>query len=124
MKRIVILGSTGSIGTNTLDIISKFPEKFQAVGLTAGNNVDKLEEQVRTFSPAVVAMADPAAAERLRTRCKGLKTTILNGTDGLTQTATRSEEHTSELQSPCNLVCRLLLEKKKKQITKRRRRGT
>src|SRR3989442_3984078 len=91
MKRIVILGSTGSIGTNTLDIISKFPEKFQAVGLTAANNVDKLEEQVRTFSPAVVAMADPAAAQRLRARCKGLKTTILNGTDGLMQAATLPE---------------------------------
>src|SRR5438094_4128381 len=91
MKRIVILGSTGSIGTNTLDIISKFPEKFRAVGLTASNNVDKLEEQVRTFSPAVVAMADPAAAERLRARCKGLKTTILNGTDGLMQAATLTE---------------------------------
>src|SRR5438876_639235 len=91
MKRIVILGSTGSIGTNTLDIISKFPEKFRAVGLTASNNVDKLEEQVRTFSPAVVAMADPAAAERLRARCKGLKTTILNGTDGLMQAATLAE---------------------------------
>src|SRR5437867_7445207 len=91
MKRIVILGSTGSIGTNTLDIISKFPEKFQAVGLTANGNVDKLEEQVRTFSPAVVAMADPAAAERLRARCKGLKTTILNGMDGLMQAATLPE---------------------------------
>src|SRR5438309_3820249 len=91
MKRIVILGSTGSIGTNPLDIISKFPEKFRAVGLTASNNVDKLEEQVRTFSPAVVAMADPAAAERLRARCKGLKTTILNGTDGLMQAATLTE---------------------------------
>src|SRR3989442_1627020 len=91
MKRIVILGSTGSIGTNTLDIISKFTEKFQAVGLTANGNVDKLEEQVRTFSPAVVAMADQAAAERLRARCKGLKTTILSGTDGLRQTATLAE---------------------------------
>jgi 1-deoxy-D-xylulose-5-phosphate reductoisomerase len=91
MKRIVILGSTGSIGTNTLDIISKFTEKFQAVGLTANGNVDKLEEQVRTFSPAVVAMADRAAAERLRARCKGLKTTILSGTDGLVQTATLAE---------------------------------
>src|SRR2546422_11541500 len=91
MKRIVILGSTGSIGTNTLDIISKFPEQFQAVGLTAGNNVDKLEEQGRTFSPAVVAMADPAAAERLRARGKGLKTTILNGKGGVKQTATPAE---------------------------------
>ena len=91
MKRIVILGSTGSIGTNTLDIIGKFTEKFQAVGLTANGNVDKLEEQVRTFSPAVVAMADQAAAERLRGRCKGLKTTILSGTEGLRQTATLAE---------------------------------
>jgi len=91
MKRIVILGSTGSIGTNTLDIIGKFPEKFQAVGLTANGNVDKLEEQVRSFSPAVAAMADRAAAERLRARCKGLKTTILSGTDGLLQTATLAE---------------------------------
>src|SRR5438093_679152 len=91
MKRIVILGATGSIGTNPLDIISKFTEKFQAVGLTANGNVDKLEEQVRTFSPAVVAMADRAAAERLRARCKGLKTTILSGTDGLRQTATLAE---------------------------------
>src|SRR5207247_10576950 len=88
MKRIVILGSTGSIGTNTLDIISKFPEKFQAVGLTANGNVDKLEEQVRTFSPAVVAMADRAAAERLRARCKGLKTTIPTRTAGLLETGT------------------------------------
>src|SRR2546427_10558308 len=91
MKRIVILGSTGSIGTNTLDIISKFPEKFQAVGLTAGNNVDKLEEQVRTFSPAVVAMADPAAAERLRRRGKGPETTILDGAGGVTPNATLAE---------------------------------
>src|SRR5207245_10804537 len=82
MKRIVILGSTGSIGTNTLDIISKFPEKFQAVGLTAHGNVDKLEEQVRTFSPAVVAMADRAAAERLRARREGVKATILRGAEG------------------------------------------
>src|SRR5207247_414466 len=91
MKRIVILGSTGPIGTNTLDIIGKFTEKFQAVGLTANGNVDKLEEQVRTFSPAVVAMADQAAAERLRARCKGLKTTILSGTEGLRQIATLAE---------------------------------
>ncbi len=88
MKKIVLLGSTGSIGTNTLDIIAKFPDKFRAIGLTAGTNGDKLEEQVRTFSPAVVAMSDEAAAERLRARCKGLKTKILSGADGLKQVAT------------------------------------
>lgn len=88
MKTIAILGSTGSIGTNTLDIIAKFPDKFRAVGLTAGTNVEKLEEQIRAFSPAAVAMSDEAAAERLRARCKGLKTTILSGADGLRQVAT------------------------------------
>ncbi len=91
MKQIVILGSTGSIGTNTLDIVAKFPGKFRAVGLTAGTNVEKLEEQVRTFSPAVVAMSDEAAADRLRARCKGLRTTILSGVDGLVKTATLTE---------------------------------
>jgi len=90
MKTIAILGSTGSIGTNTLDIIAKFPDKFRAVGLTAGTNVEKLEEQIRAFSPAAAAMSDEAAADRLRARCKGLTTTILSGADGLRQVATMS----------------------------------
>ena len=88
MKKIVILGSTGSIGTNTLDIVSKFRGKFQVIGMTAGTNVDKLEEQVRTFGPAIVAMSDEAAAQQLRVRCKGLPTKILGGAEGLVQTAT------------------------------------
>ena len=88
MKKIVILGSTGSIGTSTLDIVSKFPGKFQAIGMTAGTNVDKLEEQVRTFGPAMVAMSDEAAAQQLRVRCKGLPTKVLGGAEGLVQIAT------------------------------------
>ena len=50
MKNIVILGSTGSIGTNTLDIVDRFPEEFRVVGLTAGSNNEKLEEQVAEIS--------------------------------------------------------------------------
>ena len=88
MKKLVILGSTGSIGTNTLDIVSKFPAKFHVIGMTAGTNVDKLEEQVRTFGPALVAMSDEAAAQQLRVRCKGLPTKVLGGAEGLVQTAT------------------------------------
>jgi 1-deoxy-D-xylulose-5-phosphate reductoisomerase len=91
MKKIVILGSTGSIGTSTLDIVSKFPGKFQAIGLTAGTNAEKLEEQVRAFSPAVVALADEAAADRLRARCKGLRTTVLSGPEGVGKVATLAE---------------------------------
>ncbi len=91
MKKIVILGSTGSIGTSTLDIVSKFPGKFQAIGLTAGTNAEKLEEQVRAFSPAVVALADEAAAARLRARCQGLRTTVLGGMEGVVKVATLAE---------------------------------
>jgi 1-deoxy-D-xylulose-5-phosphate reductoisomerase len=88
MKKIVILGSTGSIGTNTLDIVSKFPDQFQAIGLTAATNVDKLEKQVRTFSPAMVAMSDEHSARQLRARCNGLRTKVTSGTEGLLATAT------------------------------------
>src|SRR5205085_4181133 len=88
MKRIVILGSTGSIGGNTLDIISKFPGEFQAVGLTAGTNVEKMAEQIRAFTPVFAAMSDAGAAEQLRARCKGLSTQILSGTEGLVKVAT------------------------------------
>ena len=55
---------------------------------TAWSNVEKLEEQIRTYSPALVALSDEAAADRLRVRCKGLRTKILGGVEGLVQTAT------------------------------------
>ena len=72
MKSIVILGSTGSIGTSTLDIVERFPNEFRVVGLTAGNNDERLEEQVRRFKPRAVAMSNESAAARLRQRCSGL----------------------------------------------------
>ena len=87
MKRIVILGSTGSIGTNTLDIVAKFPDEFQVVGLTAGSNHSRLEEQLRTFKPQAAALSDDAAAEKLRARCKDVPTQILSGVKGLEQIA-------------------------------------
>jgi len=88
MKHIVILGSTGSIGTNTLDIVAKFPDRFRAIGLTAGSNDAKLEEQVRAFRPAVVALSDQAAADRLRARCPDTGVRILSGQQGVTEVAT------------------------------------
>lgn len=87
MKQIVILGSTGSIGTNTLDIVAKFPEEFRIVGLTAATKDDKLEEQLRMFKPQIVALADHAAAARLRARCKDLPVEILSGLEGVAQVA-------------------------------------
>jgi 1-deoxy-D-xylulose-5-phosphate reductoisomerase len=87
MKEIVLLGSTGSIGTNTLDIVDRFPDEFRVVGLTAGSNDEKLEEQIRRFRPSVVAMADPAAAARLRDRCRDLRVEILSGPEGVAEVA-------------------------------------
>jgi 1-deoxy-D-xylulose-5-phosphate reductoisomerase len=88
MKQIVILGSTGSIGTSTLDIVARFPDRFRALGLTAGGNDSKLEEQIRRFRPEVVALSDEAAAGRLRARCGDLGVRVLSGPQGLTEVAT------------------------------------
>jgi len=87
MKSIVILGSTGSIGTNTLDIVERFRGEFRVVGLTAGNNDEMLADQVRRFRPEAVAMSNEAAAARLRQRCSGLATEIFSGQEGLAKIA-------------------------------------
>ena len=66
MKRLAVLGSTGSIGTATLDAVARFPEKFSVVALAAGHNLAVLEAQVRDFRPSLVAVADEADAAALR----------------------------------------------------------
>ncbi|WP_270171800.1 1-deoxy-D-xylulose-5-phosphate reductoisomerase [Paenibacillus sp. SYP-B4298] len=66
MKKISILGSTGSIGTQTLDVVSAHPGQYEVVALTAGSNVELLAEQARRYRPKLVALADKAAAERAR----------------------------------------------------------
>lgn len=66
MKRLTILGSTGSIGRNALDIVSGHRDLFRIAALTAGNNIDLLEKQIKSFSPDVVAVADEGAARELR----------------------------------------------------------
>ena len=58
MKRITILGATGSIGTQTLEIVAQYPDKFQVVGLTAGCNIDLFAQQIRQFRPEIVAIRD------------------------------------------------------------------
>ncbi|HSA62541.1 MAG TPA: 1-deoxy-D-xylulose-5-phosphate reductoisomerase [Nitrospiraceae bacterium] len=87
MKTIIILGSTGSIGTNTLDIVRRYPEEFRVVGLTAGGNIEKLEEQIRTFKPKVVAVSAEASAATLRQRCAGLPVEVVAGEAGIAQVA-------------------------------------
>lgn len=91
MKNIVILGSTGSIGTNTLDIVDRFPDEFRVIGLTAGSNDEKLEEQVLKYRPRMVALAHDAAAAKLRQRVTGTDVEVLGGMDGITRVAQASE---------------------------------
>lgn len=94
MKRITVLGSTGSIGRNALDIIAHYRDKFEVVVLTAGNNVNLLEEQIKIFSPKVVALASEKAAEDLRKRLKKkyfLDLEILHGQSGISEAASYKE---------------------------------
>lgn len=86
MKRIVILGSTGSIGKNALDVISRHRDRFSVVGLSAGSNIDLLEEQINIFKPRVVAVVDERSAVELRRRIAG-GTDILSGEEGINNVA-------------------------------------
>ena len=64
MKRIVILGSTGSIGRSTLDIVDRYPDAYDVVGLAAGRNADLLIRQIQTYKPRIVSFAKKQDAER------------------------------------------------------------
>ena len=70
MRRVSILGSTGSIGRSTLAVVDAFPDELRVVGLAAGGNIDLLAEQVERYRPEVVSVRDPANVERLRSRIK------------------------------------------------------
>jgi 1-deoxy-D-xylulose-5-phosphate reductoisomerase len=118
MKTIVILGSTGSIGTSTLDIVDRFPEDFRVAALTAGSNDEKLEEQIRRFKPRLVALSDGSAAARLRQRCAGLPVEILAGEEGLIQVASAPEAElvVSAIVGGAGLVPTLAAIRSRKQI--------
>ena len=83
MKKIAILGSTGSIGTQTLDIVRNYSEELQVVALAAGSNVELLEKQVREFQPKIVAMWSEKAAMDLKQRISDLEVKVLIGMEGL-----------------------------------------
>lgn len=89
MKKISILGSTGSIGTQTLDIVSQYPEQFQVVGLATGNNVDLLARQIRTFRPQIVAICNESHLPTLKSLIADLDYTpiLLTGEEGIIEVA-------------------------------------
>lgn len=81
MKNLVILGSTGSIGTQALEVAQQ--AGYRVIGLAAARQVDRIEEQIRTFMPEMVAMYDENAAAELRERVSDLPVQVLSGMDGL-----------------------------------------
>jgi 1-deoxy-D-xylulose-5-phosphate reductoisomerase len=81
-KRVAILGSTGSIGTQALDVIARYPEEFQVVALAAGRNVALLQEQVERFHPTVATSAQEGPAGLMRVAVESEPEILLAATDG------------------------------------------
>ncbi|MEI8251789.1 MAG: 1-deoxy-D-xylulose-5-phosphate reductoisomerase, partial [Synechococcus sp. ELA057] len=98
MKALSVLGSTGSIGTQTLELAEEFPDRFKVVALTAGNNLDLLIEQIIRHAPEAVALADADRIPELQERLKALEPAVrpehlpelLGGNDGLCAAASWS----------------------------------
>jgi 1-deoxy-D-xylulose-5-phosphate reductoisomerase len=92
MRRLVILGSTGSVGTQALDVVRHHKDRFEVVGLAAGSNQDLLVGQIREFMPPVVAVSDEAAAQDLRFSIQGLRgVEVLGGADAAEHLARDTE---------------------------------
>jgi len=94
MKRISILGSTGSIGRSTLNVVESYPERFEIIALAAGLNLEAAFEQARRWKPQVLSVAAEKDAELLRSRLKTAGTSgveVVHGTAGTVQVATHPE---------------------------------
>jgi 1-deoxy-D-xylulose-5-phosphate reductoisomerase len=94
MKRIAILGSTGSIGRSTLSVVESFPDRFQVVSLAAGRNVDLAFEQARRWRPRVLSVALESQAENLKHRLKSAGITgieVVHGAGGTVTVATHPD---------------------------------
>lgn len=88
-KKVVLLGSTGSIGINTLRVIENLEDRFQVIGLAARKNINLLAKQIKRFHPKVVALADRESARELGGRFKSIR--VLSGKEGLTEIARLKE---------------------------------
>lgn len=83
MKRLSVIGSTGSIGSNTLEVAGRFPERFSVKVLAAGNNIELLSKQIRDFQPAIAVVKDEKVGRDLKNLLPGnLSTCILTGPEG------------------------------------------
>lgn len=88
MKKIALLGSTGSIGTQTLDVVRHYPEDFQVTALAASSNITRLEEQIREFGPKMAVVFNEEKALELKRNIQDLDVKVLSGMDGLLAAAT------------------------------------
>lgn len=87
MKKIAILGSTGSIGTQTLEVVREHKEELCVTALAAGRNKERLKEQIKEFHPSLVSLADEKLAMELEQELAGSGVTVLHGMDGLVAVA-------------------------------------
>lgn len=94
MNKIVLLGSTGSIGTQTLDIVRNYSEDLQVLALAAGTNVSLMEKQIREFMPKKAVMWTKEAAKDLKEKIADLDVEVLSGMDGLLDIVTMEEAET------------------------------
>ncbi|MCB1801412.1 MAG: 1-deoxy-D-xylulose-5-phosphate reductoisomerase [Gammaproteobacteria bacterium] len=93
MRGVAILGSTGSIGESTLDVIARHPDAYRVVALSANRDVSRMLQQCQRFRPSLVAMADQVAAAELRRQLHdaGLETEVMQGAEGLAAVATHPD---------------------------------
>ncbi len=91
MKKLAILGSTGSIGTNVLEIVSRYPDRFRVVALGGGGNLARMEQQIREYRPDLVAVTDSDAARQLEARFPRQGIYFLAGPEGLNAVASHPE---------------------------------
>lgn len=90
-RKIAVLGSTGSIGTQALDVISRYPDRFEAYALVANNQVDRLLEQVRRFKPEVVVIANESKYAALKEALSDLPVKVWAGAEAIEQVVQNTE---------------------------------
>ncbi len=91
IKNISILGSTGSIGVSTIDLVLRHPDKFRIVGLAAGSNLEVLSAQIRLLKPEIVSVQSASKVDELRSLLKDVKIEIVSGVEGACQVASFSK---------------------------------
>ena len=95
MQQVSVLGSTGSIGVNTLDVLRRHTDRFQVFALTASTRVDQMVEQCLEFRPRYAVMVDSLSATTLQSRLKaeGMSTEVLSGAHALSEVASHPDVH-------------------------------